>query len=184
MEFIETKLLNAWLIKPKVFLDERGFFLEAFSKKIFADHGIHSDFVQNNHSRSLKAGVLRGMHLQKPPRSQAKLVRVVRGAVYDVIVDLRRGSKTFGQWEGFELSEKNFLMLYVPRGFAHGFCVLEPDTDVLYKTDEYYYPEFEAGIIWNDGDLAISWPVSEPLLSKKDSALPSFTECDIIFDIT
>jgi dTDP-4-dehydrorhamnose 3,5-epimerase len=184
MEFIKTKFSNAWLIKPRVFLDERGFFLEAFSKKVFEEHGVPSDFVQNNHSRSLKPGVLRGLHFQNPPRTQAKLVRVVRGAVYDVIVDLRRGSETFGQWEGFELTEKNFLMLYVPRGFAHGFCVLEPETDFLYKTDDYYAPELDGGFIWNDPDVGISWPVSEPLLSKKDLVLPRFSECDIMFDIT
>jgi dTDP-4-dehydrorhamnose 3,5-epimerase len=184
MEFIPTKFSGTWLIRPKVFRDERGYFLESFSKKRFIEHGIDSNFSQDNHSRSLQAGVLRGLHFQKPPSAQAKLVRVVRGGIFDVIVDLRKGSSTFGQWEGFELSGENFLILYVPQGFAHGFCVLEPETDVLYKTDDYYAPESESGIIWNDPDLAISWPVAQPLLSKKDSLLPCFAEHDIIFYIT
>lgn len=181
MDFIQTKLKDAWLIKPKVFYDERGFFLESFLKKSFEERSIPSDFVQDNHSRSLKAGVLRGMHFQKSPRAQAKLVRVVRGAIFDVIVDLRRDSETFGKWEGFDLTEKNFMMLYVPRGFAHGFCALEPSTDVLYKIDNYYFAEYESGIIWKDSVLAIRWPVDDPILSEKDAKLPAFDPNGLFF---
>ena len=181
MDFIQTKLKDAWLIKPKVFYDERGFFLESFLKKSFEERSIPSDFVQDNHSRSLKAGVLRGMHFQKSPRAQAKLVRVVRGAIFDVIVDLRRDSETFGKWEGFDLTEKNFMMLYVPRGFAHGFCALEPSTDVLYKIDDYYFAEYESGIIWKDSVLAIRWPVDDPILSEKDAKLPAFDPNGLFF---
>jgi len=176
MEFIPTKLKGAWLIKPKVFQDNRGFFLESYSKKIFEEHGIICDFVQDNHSMSAQKGVLRGIHFQKPPHAQAKLVRVVKGSVYDVIVDLRKNSETYGQWEGYTLSAENFEMLFIPRGFGHAFCTLEDNTEFLYKTDNYYAPDSEGGIIWNDPDLKIEWPVEDPTLSEKDGNLPKFSE--------
>jgi len=174
MEFIETKFKDAWIIKPDVFEDERGFFMESYSKKVFAEHGIDAVFVQDNHSMSVSKGVLRGMHFQKPPHTQAKLVRATKGAVYDVIIDIRKDSGTFGKWQGFELTESNKLMLFVPKGFAHGFCTLEDNTEFQYKCDDYYAPESEGGIIWNDPDLAIDWPIEEPILSGKDKLHPEF----------
>lgn len=181
MEFIKTTLKDAFLMKPQVFRDERGFFLEAYSEKIFKDNGITANFVQDNHSLSLKKGVLRGLHFQKPPYTQAKLVRVTHGKVYDVIVDLRKNSETFGKWEGFELSADNFEILYVPKGFAHGFITIEDNTEFQYKCDEYYNKESEGGIIWNDPDLNINWPVENPILSDKDKLLPKFKDLEPLF---
>lgn len=172
MEFLQTDFEGVFLIKPKVFNDTRGFFLESYSRKKFEDAGISCTFVQDNHSRSTQKGVVRGLHFQTPPAAQSKLVRVTRGAVWDVIVDLRKESPTFGQWRGFELSEKNFHVLFVPAGFAHGFCTLEADTEMQYKVDSLYSPTHDAGIIWNDPDLSITWPVQEPILSDKDAKLP------------
>jgi dTDP-4-dehydrorhamnose 3,5-epimerase len=174
MEFISTNLKDAYLIKPRVFQDPRGFFLESYSLKIFAENGIKAEFIQDNHSLSLEKGTLRGLHFQKPPFTQAKLVRVTRGKVYDVIVDLRKKSETFEKWQGFELSAENFEMLFVPRGFAHAFLTLENDTEFQYKCDNYYSSESENGIIWNDPDLKISWPIKNPILSEKDKKLGRF----------
>jgi dTDP-4-dehydrorhamnose 3,5-epimerase len=176
MEIEKTSLEGAFLIKPKVFEDERGFFTETYSKHELAEMGITGDFVQDNHSMSVTKGVLRGLHFQKPPAAQAKLVRVTKGAVYDVIVDLRKDSSTFGKWAGFELSDKNFYMLYVPRGFAHGFCTLEDYTEFQYKCDNYYAPENEGGLMWNDPTLNIYWPVENPILSEKDAKAQKFTD--------
>ena len=176
MEFEQTKFRDAWIIQPKVFQDKRGFFLEFYSEIFFKEKGIKSVFVQDNHSMSKEKGVLRGLHFQMPPHDQAKLVRVTAGKVYDVIVDIRKGSNTYGQWQGFEISAENFLMLFIPRGFAHGFCTLEPKTEFCYKVDNYYAPESDSGIIWNDVILNIDWPISEPRLSDKDSQLNSFEE--------
>ena len=181
MEFIPTKFKDAWLIKPKVFQDERGFFLESYSKRDFEENGLKIEFVQDNHSKSVAKGVLRGIHFQKPPHAQSKLVRVTKGAVYDVMVDLRKDSDTFGQWEGFTLKADNFQMLLVPKGFGHGFCTLEDNTEFLYKTDEFYTPESDAGIIWNDPTLNINWPVKEPTLSDKDKALPFYKDIVLPF---
>ncbi|MBI5038100.1 MAG: dTDP-4-dehydrorhamnose 3,5-epimerase [Candidatus Kerfeldbacteria bacterium] len=171
MEFKPTKFKDAWLIIPKVFQDERGFFLETFFQSTFVRHGITRAFVQDNHSFSKSAGILRGLHFQLPPFTQAKLVRVTAGKVFDVIVDLRKDSETFCQWESFELSAENFNMLYIPRGFAHGFLTLEPHTEFLYKVDNPYAPEYDSGIIWNDPTLHIDWPMSDAILSDKDAAL-------------
>jgi dTDP-4-dehydrorhamnose 3,5-epimerase len=171
MQFQPTRFADSWLIVPRVFSDARGFFMESYSAQNFACQGISATFVQDNQSLSREKGVLRGLHFQKPPMSQAKLVRVLRGAIWDVIVDIRHNSPTCGLWQGFELSATNFAMLYVPRGFAHGFCTLEPDTEVLYKTDNFYSPEHDSGIIWNDSTLAIDWPVENPILSDKDRKL-------------
>jgi dTDP-4-dehydrorhamnose 3,5-epimerase len=176
MEFQETSLKGAYIIHPKVFQDERGFFLESYSEKAFAEKGITARFVQDNHSYSAKKGVLRGLHFQLPPNEQAKLVRVTQGKVWDVIVDLRRQSPTYGKWEGFELSDKNFQILFVPRGFAHAFLTLEDDTEFIYKVDNFYAPESDLGLIWNDPDLAIDWPAISPILSEKDSKLPKFRD--------
>ncbi len=176
MEFTKTKFDGVFLIKPQVFGDSRGFFLESYSKKKFEEAGIAADFVQDNHSRSAEKGVLRGLHFQKPPFAQAKLVWTIKGKILDAVVDLRKDSDTFGQWEGFELSAENFLMLFVPRGFAHGFCVLEEGTEVMYKTDNYYAPEHDSGLLWNDQTLKIDWPVKEPILSEKDQKQQVFEE--------
>jgi len=172
MEFIKTDIDGLVLIKPKVHTDHRGFFLETYSAPVFAAAGIDAVFVQDNHSKSVAKGVLRGLHFQTAPFEQSKLVRVVRGSVFDVAVDIRPDSPTFGQWRGFELSERNFNMLFIPRGFAHGFCTLEENTEIVYKVDNPYSRENDAGIIWNDPDIAIEWPACDPVLSEKDSGLP------------
>jgi dTDP-4-dehydrorhamnose 3,5-epimerase len=174
MDFIATKFSDAWLIKPKVNQDNRGFFLESYRFSLFKEHGIACHFVQDNCSRSVASGVLRGLHFQRPPLTQAKLMRVISGAVYDVILDLRRDSTTYGQWQDFTLTADNFLMLFVPRGFAHGFCTMQPDTEFTYKVDNEYSPAHESGILWNDPTLGIPWPAAEPVLSAKDMLLPEF----------
>lgn len=176
MQIEKTTLEGAYLLKPKVFEDERGFFMETYSKKVLEEAGIQADFVQDNHSMSVTKGVLRGLHFQKPPHTQAKFVRVTKGSVYDVIVDLRKDSPTFGKWEGFELSDKNKRMLFVPRGFAHGFVTLEDYTEFQYKVDNVYAPESDSGLIWNDPDLNIFWPVENPILSEKDKKLQNFKD--------
>ncbi|QZH76398.1 MAG: dTDP-4-dehydrorhamnose 3,5-epimerase [Erythrobacter sp.] len=168
MRFVPTALEGLLLIEPQVYGDDRGFFLESWSAEKFAAAGLDVSFVQDNHSRSQK-GVLRGMHFQNPG-AQGKLVRVVSGAVYDVAVDLRRSSPTFGQWSGFELSAENRRMLWVPRGFAHGFLTLEDDTDFLYKCDAPYAPGSEHTLAWDDPDVGIDWPLDglDVQLAAKD----------------
>jgi dTDP-4-dehydrorhamnose 3,5-epimerase len=168
------------LIKPQLFGDARGFFMETYQYESFAANGIGMRFVQDNHSRSAK-GVLRGLHYQKDPFAQGKLLKVVIGEIFDVAVDIRRGSPTFGQWVGEILSSENGRLLYVPPGFAHGFCVLSETADLIYKTTNYYKPESDRGIIWNDPQIGIAWPISEPLLSAKDIKLPSLAEADYNF---
>lgn len=176
MEILKTTLEGAYLIKPQVFQDERGFFMETFSKQKFDEFGITADFVQDNHAMSVTKGVLRGLHFQLGERAQAKLVRVTKGAVYDVIVDLRKDSQTYGKWESFELTADNFLMLYVPRGFAHGYCTLEDYTEFQYKCDNFYAPQSDSGLIWNDPDLKIHWPIENPILSEKDGKQQFFRD--------
>ncbi len=173
-ELIPTPIKDLYVIKPKVFGDNRGFFLETYQKKNFLSLGLDYDFVQDNHSKS-KKGVLRGLHYQiNCP--QAKCVRVIQGEVFDVAVDLRKGSPTYGKWYGIRLSSENKLMLMIPRGFAHGFLVLSDEAEFMYKCDEYYHPEDEGGIIYNDPDINIEWPSidSEILLSEKDKKHPYF----------
>ena len=168
MNVVKTKLHDCVIIEPKVFGDERGFFLETFQAERYAElAGIALPFVQDNHSRSSKA-VLRGLHYQKK-KPQGKLVRVVRGEVYDVAVDIRQGSLTFGQWEGVILSEENKKQFWVPAGFAHGFVVLSETADFEYKCTDYYDPADEGSILWNDPDLSIPWPIDVPTLSEKDA---------------
>jgi dTDP-4-dehydrorhamnose 3,5-epimerase len=168
---INTKLADCVIIEPKVFGDDRGFFLESFQAKRYADAaGITLSFVQDNHSRSGK-GVLRGLHFQKN-KPQGKLVRVVRGQVYDVAVDIRAGSVTYGQWEGVILSEENKRQFWVPPGFAHGFLVLSDTADFEYKCTDYYDPIDEGSLLWNDPELDIPWPIDAPLLSEKDALAP------------
>jgi len=179
MKITKTKIPDVLIIEPKVFGDERGFFFESFNKKSFeAATGITVDFVQDNHSKSSK-GVLRGLHYQiKQP--QGKLVRVVSGEVLDIAVDIRKSSTTFGQWVGVNLSAENKRQLWVPEGFAHGFIVLSDTAEFLYKTTDYYAPEHERCIQWNDSDLAIDWQYSkEPLVSEKDAKGALFKEADV-----
>ena len=173
MKFTETGLPGALLIEPEVHTDARGFFYESWRRDEFARAGIRAEFVQDNHSLSAK-GALRGLHYQLPPAAQAKLVRVTRGAAFDVVVDIRRGSRTFGRHEAVTLSAANRLMLFVPEGFAHGFLALEEGTELLYKVSAPYSREHDRGILWNDAKLGIRWPEPSPKLSEKDAALPPF----------
>jgi len=176
MEFARFKIDGLVLITPKVFGDERGFFMETYNKKEFFENGLRVNFVQSNHSRSVK-GVLRGLHFQKGESAQAKLIRVVRGRVFDVAVDLRPSSATFGQWQGVELSEENKQLFFVPKGFAHGFLALSDMVDFEYQVDNFYQPEAEGGIIWNDPDINITWPKAGKLIiSEKDRRLPSLAQ--------
>jgi dTDP-4-dehydrorhamnose 3,5-epimerase len=162
------------LIRTRTFADHRGFFRETWNRAAFAEAGIHLDFVQDNHSGSTAIGTVRGLHFQAPPHAQDKLVRVIRGRILDVAVDLRRSSATFGQWVAAELSAAGAEQLLVPIGFAHGFCTLEADTEVLYKVSAGYAPEADLGIAWNDPDIGVAWPVeaAKAVLSAKDAALP------------
>jgi dTDP-4-dehydrorhamnose 3,5-epimerase len=167
-EFIKSEIKDVILVKPKVLGDDRGFFMETYEKLEFAQHGIDVEFSQDNHSKS-KAHVLRGLHYQKPPHEQAKLVRCLQGQIYDVAVDIRKESKTFGRCVIVELSEENKNMLYIPKGFAHGFVVMSKDAQIVYKVNGKYSPEHECGIIWNDKTLNIDWKIKfEPILSDKD----------------
>lgn len=168
------------LIEPKVLEDDRGFFMETYKMPDFVAAGIEANFVQDNHSCSGK-GVLRGLHYQNPPFAQGKLVRVVKGEIFDVAVDIRNGSPTWGKWVSVILSEQNKNILYVPETFAHGFCVLSEVAEVVYKTTNVYSAECEAGVIWNDKDLNIEWPVREPILSGKDEEWPALKNADIRF---
>lgn len=180
MKVTPTAIPDVLIIEPKVFGDERGFFFESFNQKAFNEAtGLDVNFVQDNHSRSAK-GVLRGLHYQVPPHAQGKLVRVVRGAVFDVAVDIRQGSSTFGKWVGLELSEENRKQLWVPAGLAHGFLVLSESADFLYKTTDYYAPQFERCIAWNDSSIGIDWPAGiQPLLSVKDQNGKRLEEAEV-----
>ena len=181
--FKRLEIPEVVLIEPKVFEDERGFFMETYRMPDFVAAGIKGNFVQDNHSCSAK-GILRGLHYQNPPFAQGKLVRVVRGEIFDVVVDIRKGSPTWGKWVGVILSEEDKNIVYVPEAFAHGFCVLSEVAEVIYKTTNVYSAESEAGIIWNDADLNIKWPVKEPILSEKDKNLPGLNNADIRFYYT
>jgi dTDP-4-dehydrorhamnose 3,5-epimerase len=178
MNIIETSLPGVLLLEPKVFGDARGFFLESWNRKTFAELGLDLDFVQDNHSRSSK-GVLRGLHYQLT-EPQGKLVRVVSGAVFDVAVDVRRSSPHFGQWVGYELSADNQRMLWIPPGFAHGFLVLSDSADFLYKTTAYYAPQWDRGVRWDDPQIGVQWPLAGvPALSAKDQALPFLRDAEV-----
>lgn len=175
MKVTKLSIPEVLRVEPKVFADERGFFLETYHRDRFAEQGIHCDFPQDNHSRSSR-GTLRGLHFQSDP-GQAKLVRAVRGTIWDVAVDIRPESATFGQWVAEELSEENKRMLFVPVGFAHGFLVLSDVADVLYKCSHVYVPETEAGIRWDDPDVGVHWPLmGEPILSERDREAPLLRE--------
>lgn len=175
MEVIQTDIPDARIIVPPKFGDERGFFSETYRYAKFAEHGIDAVFVQDNQSLSVHAGVVRGLHYQLPPFAQHKLVRVTRGAIFDVAVDIRRNSPTFGRHVTVTLSAENWRQMFVPIGFAHGFCTLEPDTEVIYKVSADYAPEHERGIRWDDPALGIAWPISADaaILSEKDRHNPA-----------
>lgn len=176
-KFDRLQIPEVILIEPKVFPDDRGFFMETYKYSNFSDFGIAEHFVQDNHSHS-RRGVLRGLHYQRNPKAQEKLVWVVIGEILDVAVDIRKGSPTYGKWVGIALSAENKRMLYIPLGFAHGFCVLSEEAEVLYKTTEEYAPECDAGIIWNDPEIGIQWPIEKPVVSAKDAELPLLSEAE------
>lgn len=179
MKITKTKLDGVVIIEPDVFGDNRGFFMESWNKKKMVEAGLDYDFVQDNHSKSTVKGTLRGVHFQKGDKAQAKLVRCVKGAVLDVAVDLRRNSPTFKQWVGVELSEENKKQLLIPRGFGHGFVTLTDDVEFLYKADNYYAPEADAGIRWNDPEIGVEWGVENPILSEKDKKNPFLKNAEI-----
>jgi dTDP-4-dehydrorhamnose 3,5-epimerase len=176
-EFVRFAITGPVLIKPQIFGDDRGFFLELYKHSDFVLNGIPDHLVQDNYSRSVK-GVLRGLHYQKRPKAQGKLVTCIRGAIFDVAVDIRTGSPSFGKWIGVDLTGENKHLLYLPPGFAHGFQVTSETAEVMYKCTDEYSPADDRGIIWNDPDLNVTWPIPEPLLSGKDRIHPRFHDCD------
>ncbi|MCX6029914.1 MAG: dTDP-4-dehydrorhamnose 3,5-epimerase [Chloroflexi bacterium] len=175
MHIETTALPGVLIVTPRVFADPRGFFFESYNQEKFRGYGIDTVFVQDNHSKSTR-GTLRGLHFQVAPMAQVKLVRCVRGAIWDVAVDIRAGSPTFGQWVGAELTADNFRQIYVPIGFAHGFCVLSDEAEVLYKTSAVYSQTHEQGIAWNDPALNVAWPIADPLLSARDARAGSLAD--------
>lgn len=174
------------MLEPERFSDHRGFFSETYNKAALSEVGIRVDFVQDNHSLSRQCAVVRGLHFQAQPAAQDKLVRVPRGSVFDVAVDLRHGSPTFGRWTGVVLSADNWRQLFVPKGFAHGFCTLEPDTELLYKVSNFYSPSCDKGVAWDDPDIGIAWPIGsgEAVLSEKDAKQPRFADLPKYFSIS
>ncbi len=180
MNVINTPLEGLLILEPKVFEDDRGYFYESYNKALFHSHGLDMEFIQDNQSMSQK-GVLRGLHFQNPPFAQGKLVRVIRGAVLDVVVDIRKSSDTYGKSFGYELTEKNKTMLWIPPGFAHGFLTLEDKTIFSYKCTQVYNKQSEDAILWNDKDLAIEWKVTNPVLSDKDKSARAFRDFKSLF---
>ena len=180
MKVLDTQLQDVKIIETEVFGDHRGFFTESYTKNTFFEAGIENDFIQDNHSLSLEPGVLRGMHFQTPGKSQTKLIRITTGVVYDVLVDLRVGSPSYGKWEGYILSEYNHRQLLIPKGFAHGFLTLTPNCNVEYKVDEYYSKENDGGIAFDDPEVGIVWPMplDKLILSDKDQHHPTLAEFD------
>ena len=172
MRIIETTLPGVIIIEPDVFSDNRGFFLESYSQGKLADFGITDVFVQDNHSFSQKSGTLRGLHFQRDPHAQAKLIRCTRGSVLDIAVDIRRGSPTYCRWVSVELSADNFRQIYIPAGFAHGYLTLADGAEILYKASDYYSPDCDRSICWNDPSFAINWGIDDPILSDKDRNAP------------
>jgi len=174
MKFIETKLQGAFIIRPDLIEDERGFFARTFCRREFEEHGLNTNLVQCNISFNKQKGTLRGMHYQVPPHAEAKLVRCTAGAIYDVIIDLRAASSTFKQWFAVELTAENHQLLYVPEGFAHGYQTLRPDTEILYQVSEFYHPQSEEGVRWNDPAFGIVWPLPATAMSGKDASHPDW----------
>ena len=181
MKLTKTKLEGVVIIEPDIFGDNRGFFMESWNQKKMEELGLFYNFVQDNHSKSIVKGTLRGIHFQKGEKAQAKLVRCVRGAVLDVAVDLRHASPTYKQWEAVVLSEENKKQLLIPRGFGHGFVTLTADVEFLYKADNYYAPEAEGGILWNDPEIGVDWLIKNPILSVKDGKNPFLKDIGIVF---
>ena len=181
MKRIDTKLPGVCIIEPAVHGDHRGYFMETYSTKAMAEIGIDNDFVQDNQSYSAQKGILRGIHFQNAPMAQAKLVRVTRGAVLDIAVDLRKGSPTYRQWVSVELSAENKRMLYIPRGFGHGFVTLTEDVEFCYKVDNLYSRECDRGIRFNDPSIGVDWGVTDPILSQKDTTSPMLDDSDCNF---
>ena len=179
MKFQETNLNGVFIIEPAVHGDHRGWFMESYSDEKFKDAGINLNFVQDNQSFSAAKGTLRGLHYQLSPKAQTKLVRCTKGAIFDVAVDIRKGSSTYGEWFGLELSEENKRQLLVPKGFAHAFITITDDVEVQYKVDELYSPENDRGIIWNDPNIGIKWPIDiQPILSPKDEKAPLLKDAE------
>jgi dTDP-4-dehydrorhamnose 3,5-epimerase len=182
MKLEETKLEGVKLVTPRRLGDNRGFFAETFSRRVYSDYGITPEFVQDNHSLSAQSGTVRGLHFQAPPHAQAKLVRCGRGAIFDVAVDIRRGSPTYGQWVGYELSAENGRQLFIPAGFAHGCATLLPGSEIVYKCSDYYAPETEGTVQWDDPEIGIDWPLDRaPLLSAKDADAQQLVDLDSPF---
>lgn len=177
-----TAITGLLLLKPRRFGDHRGFFAETYNYQMYADVGIDLGFVQDNHSLSAEAGTIRGLHFQAPPHAQAKLVRCGRGAIFDVAIDVRKGSPSYGQWVGYELSAENGAQLFVPVGFAHGFVTLEPNSEIVYKCSNYYAPESEGALRWDDPEIGIKWPLSVgAILSEKDAEAPLLADFESPF---
>ena len=176
MKVTETTLKGVYVIEPQVFGDARGWFMESWSQRKMEEAGLHVTFVQDNQSYSKEKGTLRGLHYQLDPMAQAKLLRATRGAIFDVAVDIRKGSPQYGKWVGYELSAENKRQLFIPRGFAHGFLTLTEDVEVQYKADNYYAPECDGNIRWDDPDIAVAWPFAPTILSAKDEKAPSFKD--------
>ena len=178
MQVQTTEIPGVLLLAPRYFNDARGYFVETYSVRAAREAGLAAEFVQDNQALSLKRGTVRALHFQVPPKAQAKLVRVLRGSIFDVAVDLRAGSRSYGRWVAATLTARGGEQIFVPRGCAHGYCTLEDDTEVAYKVDDYYAPDCERGIAWNDPDLNIGWPVSaaDAVLSDKDRKLPRFAD--------
>ncbi len=181
MKVIETEIKDLYMIEPQVFGDSRGWFMESWSQKKMEEAGLFYNFVQDSHSFSEKKGTLRGLHFQKGSSSQAKLVRCVRGTVLDVAVDLRKNSKTYKKWVGCILSEENKKQFLIPRGFAHGFLTLTDNVEFVYKADNYYDPQADRNIIWNDEEINVDWGIENPILSEKDKKAPKLSESDVDF---
>ncbi|MBO7220655.1 MAG: dTDP-4-dehydrorhamnose 3,5-epimerase [Alistipes sp.] len=183
MEVIKSNIEGVVIIEPRIFADERGYFFEAFSEREFAEKVCNCRFVQDNEAKS-SYGVVRGLHFQQPPHAQSKLVRVVKGKVLDVVVDIRKSSPTFGRHIAVELSAENHRQLFIPQGFAHGYAVLSDEAIVEYKCDDFYHPECEGGIAWNDATLGIDWqvPADKIILSERDKNHPTLTECNKLFE--
>ena len=181
MQVITTKLPGVLVLEPKVHGDHRGWFSESYSKRTLAEHGIDTVFVQDNQSFSAQKGTLRGLHFQNNPKAQTKLVRCTRGSILDVAVDIRRGSPTFGQWVAYELSADNKRQLYIPKGFAHGFLTLTEDVEVQYKVDEYYAPDCDRSIRYDDPEIGVAWGDISPVLSDKDLKATALKDCDFNF---
>jgi len=175
MKRIATRLDGVWIIEPRVHRDPRGWFVESWSRRAFAEAGMDVDFVQDNHSKSSR-NVLRGLHFQVPPRAQAKLVRCTAGKVWDVVVDLRVSSPTYGRWDGVELDAESQRMVFVPVGFAHGFCVLTESAEIQYKCSDFYAPECSRGLRWDDPAIGIPWPIGDPILSDQDRRHPALAD--------